>query len=332
MQAYLYTNYMEDASSQAEVTNGADHHCPVPRQLKLLPAAKRKDMALVPYDLLQMYLLEIRQYRVLNREEERELAVRVKEKNDQKAVYVLVTSNLRLVVRIAMAFHRWWTKSLMDLIQEGNVGLLQAVRKFDPYQGVKFSYYASFWIKAYILKYIMENWNLVKIGTTQWQRKLFFNLVKERDKLTAQGFSPEPKLLSECLSVKEQEVQEMNQRMGKLELSLNSPLGEGSRECLGDRICDPSKHIDEQLCENQLQQNVKSKLEKFRNMLSGRDVYIFDNRIMAEEPLTLRELADKCHISRERVRQIHANIIRKARKWLKENMPYLEEDYFDFLT
>ena len=161
-------------------------------KLDLRPAVTTRERGLVPYDPLQMYLMEIKNFRLLTREEEIALSIRVREKKDQKAAYTLVTSNLRLVVKIAMDFHRYWTKSLLDLIQEGNVGLLQAVRKFDPYRGIKFSYYASFWIKAYMLKFIMENWKLVKIGTTQTQRKLFFNLAKERDKLISQGFDPEP--------------------------------------------------------------------------------------------------------------------------------------------
>lgn len=156
--------------------------------VEVLPIVPSEDRALVPFDPLQLYLLEIKRYKLLTKEEEVELAVKVREQNDPDAAYRLVTSNLRLVVKIAMDFHRYWTKSLLDLIQEGNVGLLQAVKKFDPYRGIKFSYYSSFWIKAYMLKFIMENWKLVKIGTTQTQRKLFFNLAKERDKLLAQGF------------------------------------------------------------------------------------------------------------------------------------------------
>ena len=199
-------------------------------QTSLAPQIQPTERALVPYDPLQMYLFEIKRYKLLTRDEEIELATRVQEKNDQKAAYRLITSNLRLVVKIAMDFHRYWTKNLLDLIQEGNLGLLQAVRKFDPYRGIKFSYYASFWIKAYMLKFVMDNWKLVKIGTTQSQRKLFFNLAKERDKLIAQGFKPEPRLLAERLDVKEEEVVEMSQRLGGWEVSLSAPIGDDSRE------------------------------------------------------------------------------------------------------
>jgi len=167
-----------------------------PVSASLVPVLPPAEKALIPYDPLQMYLLEVKRFNLLTREDETQLAIRVRDQNDEKAAYKLVTSNLRLVIKIAMDFHRYWTKNLLDLIQEGNLGLLQAVRKFDPYRGIKFSYYASFWIKAYMLKFIMDNWKLVKIGTTQSQRKLFFNLAKERDKLIAEGFRPEPRLLA----------------------------------------------------------------------------------------------------------------------------------------
>jgi RNA polymerase sigma-32 factor len=137
------------------------------------------DKALIRYDPLQRYLSEISHYKLITREREKELGLRIQEENDTEAAYELVTSNLRLVVKIALEFQRMWMQNLLDLIQEGNIGLMQAVKKFDPYKNVKFSYYASFWIKAYILKFIMDNWRLVKIGTTQGQRKLFFKLKKE---------------------------------------------------------------------------------------------------------------------------------------------------------
>jgi RNA polymerase sigma-32 factor len=304
---------------------------PTSGQYSLASVARPEERALVPYDPLQMYLFEIKRYKLLTREEEKELAIRVREKKDQRAAYRLVTSNLRLVVKIAMDFHRYWTKNLLDLIQEGNVGLLQAVRKFDPYRGIKFSYYGSFWIKAYILKFIMDNWKLVKIGTTQSQRKLFFNLAKERDRLIAQGFSPEPRLLAERLDVKEEEVVEMSQRLGGWEVPLSSPVGEDSRESYGALLRDPQKGIDEELSETQRHQLLTKKLEEFRKTLKGKEAEIFDNRIMAEKPLTLQELGDKYHISRERIRQIQERIIKNITKWLKEKIPDFEEQYSDFL-
>ncbi|MCK4793458.1 MAG: RNA polymerase factor sigma-32 [Desulfobacteraceae bacterium] len=304
---------------------------PVPSMKSLFPAVQPKERAIVPYDPLQAYLLEIKQFRLLTREEEKELATRVIEQNDEKAAHRLITSNLRLVVKIAMDFHRYWTKNLLDLIQEGNLGLLQAVRKFDPYRGIKFSYYASFWIKAYMLKFIMDNWKLVKIGTTQSQRKLFFNLAKERDKLIAQGFTPEPRLLAERLDVREEEVVEMSQRLGGWEISLSSPVGDDSRESYGALLPDPGKGVDEQLSEYESRKLFSSKIKEFRKTLSGKEADIFDNRIIAEKPLTLRELGDKYHISRERVRQIQEKIIKNIKKWLKEEIANFEEEYSDFI-
>jgi len=301
------------------------------RSLDLSPMAQPVERALVLYDTLQQYLLEIKNFRLLTREEEVELAIRFRERKDQKAAYKLVTSNLRLVVKIAMDFHRYWTKSLLDLIQEGNVGLLQAVRKFDPYRGIKFSYYASFWIKAYILKFIMENWKLVKIGTTQTQRKLFFNLAKEREKLMSQGFIPEPKLLAERLDVKEQDVEEMSQRLGGGEISLDAPMSDDGREAYGSFLPDPGIPVDEQLSEKENRKLLLEKLEEYKKKLSGKELDIFENRVIAENPLTLQELGDKYKISRERVRQIQEKIIKNIKKWLTEEIPNFEEHYSNFI-
>jgi len=304
---------------------------PVPNEFALAPRLQAEDRALVPYDPLQMYLLEVKQYRLLTREEENALAIKVKEHKDQKAAYRLITANLRLVVKIAMDFNRYWTKNLLDLIQEGNVGLLQAVQKFDPYRGIKFSYYASFWIKAYILKFIMDNWKLVKIGTTQSQRKLFFNLAKERDRLIAQGFEPEPRLLAERLNVREEEVVEMSQRLGGWEVSLSSPVSDESRDAYGALLPDPGRSAEERLSEAEGREVLADKLDEFRSTLSGKEADIFDNRILAENPVTLQELGDKYGISRERVRQIQEKVIRNIKKWLTEEIPNFEEEYSDFL-
>lgn len=297
----------------------------------LRPVVQPKEKALVPYDPLQMYLLEIKNFNLLTREEEVELATRIQEKNDEKAVYRLITSNLRLVVKIAMDFHRYWTKSLLDLIQEGNVGLLQAVRKFDPYRGIKFSYYASFWIKAYMLKFIMENWKLVKIGTTQTQRKLFFNLAKERDKIISQGFDPEPRLLAERLQVKEEEIEEMSLRLKGSEVSLNAPVNVDGKEVYGSFLPDPRMGIDEQLSEKETRNLLLRNLKEYRGELSGKELDIFDNRIMAETPLTLQDLGDKYNVSRERIRQIQERIIKNVKKWLIEKIPNFEEEFSDFM-
>lgn len=299
--------------------------------LDLAPVVSTTGRALVPFDPLQLYLMEIKRYNLLTRDEERELATRLVETGDKQAAYRLITSNLRLVVKIAMDFHRYWTKNLLDLIQEGNLGLLQAVNKFDPYRGIKFSYYASFWIKAYILKFIMDNWKLVKIGTTQSQRKLFFNLAKERDKLIAQGFYPEPKLLAERLDVKEEEVVEMSQRLGGWEVSLSAPVGDESREPFDAVLPDPARPVDDLLSDNESRDTLKRSLAAFRKTLSGKEADIYDHRIMAEKPLTLQDLGDQYSISRERIRQIQEKMTKDIKKWLQEKIPNFEEEYSDFL-
>jgi RNA polymerase sigma-32 factor len=230
-----------------------------------------------------------------------------------------------------MDFHRYWTKSLLDLIQEGNVGLIQAVKKFDPYRGIKFSYYSSFWIKAYMLKFIMENWKLVKIGTTQTQRKLFFNLAKERDRLIAEGFLPETKLLAERLDVREEDVDEMTQRLGSGEVSLNAPIGDGGKEEYSSFLPDKTMDVDEQLSEAEGRSILLKKLEEYRKRLSEKELDIFDNRIMSDNPITLQELGNKYNISRERVRQIQVKIVNNIKKWLMEEIPDFMEDFSDFI-
>lgn len=310
---------LEALSDNADEAYDIDTLLPVPASEK----------GLLPYDPLAQYLSEIKRYRLLTREEEIELAKRVREQNDPKAAFILITSNLRLVVKIAMDFYKYWTKSLMDLIQEGNLGLIQAVRKFDPYRGIKFSYYASFWIKAYILKFIMDNWKLVKIGTTQGQRKLFFNLAKEREKLVAEGFDPEPKLLAERLDVKEEEVLEMSQRMGGWEVSITAPVGEDGKETIGGLLPDPSTSAEEKLSEYQRRKILEEKLQEFKKTLKGKELEIFERRIMAEEPVTLQEIGDKYNVSRERIRQIQERLIQKLKQYLSTHIPGFEEDYVD---
>ncbi len=295
------------------------------------PAIETKETDLVPFDPLQRYLMEIRRFKLLTREEEKELAIRAK-KGDREAAYKLVTSNLRLVVKIALEYQRYWTRSLLDLIQEGNVGLIQAVKKFDPYKGIKFSYYASFWIRAYILKYILDNWRLVKIGTTQAQRKLFYNLAKEKEKLASQGIVPDTKLLAERLDVKEKEVEEMSQRMDSAEMSLDVGISDDSRETLGSMLPAPSTDMEKALIDADRKKILKEKLEEFRKTLSDRDLYIFDKRVMAEEPMTLQEIANKYKISKERVRQLEERLIKRLNEFLKERIPNFEEDFADLAT
>ncbi len=286
--------------------------------------AKAPSKSLVHYDPLQQYLAEVRKYRLLTREEERELAIRYREEGDTEAAYSLATSNLRLVVKIALDFQRIWMQNLQDLIQEGNMGLMMAVKNFDPHRNVKFSYYAAFWIKAYILKFIMDNWRLVKIGTTQGQRKLFYRLKKEKDKLIEEGFQPQPKLLSEKLGVPEKEVVEMEQRLDSWDLSLDAPVKEDSDTEQMGFFSDDEVSAEDRLAEKEVAEMFKEKLPPFLETLNEREREIFSERIFSDEPLTLQEMGDRYGISRERVRQVENNIIKKMKTYFKEELPDFE--------
>ncbi|RJP85680.1 MAG: sigma-70 family RNA polymerase sigma factor [Desulfobacteraceae bacterium] len=277
--------------------------------------------SLVGYDPLQRYLSEINQYRLLSREEEIELGRRITEDGDSDAAFVMATSNLRLVVKIALEFQRIWMQNLLDLIQEGNIGLMHAVQKFDPYKNVKFSYYASFWIKAYILKFIMDNWRLVKIGTTQGQRKLFFKLKKEKQQLIDEGFVPHTKLLSERLGVSEKEVMEMDQRLDGWDVSLDAPLKEDSDTERSEFLSSGETSIENQMAKKQIESLLQENVAVFRTQLAERELEIFDMRIFTDTPLTLQDIGDKYNISRERVRQLEKSIIKKMKTFFKDQIP-----------
>jgi RNA polymerase sigma-32 factor len=276
-------------------------------------------------DLVQRYIREANRFTLLTPEEEKSLSSRFHETGDQEAGSRLITSNLRLVIKIALEFQKYWMKNLLDLIQEGNIGLMHAIRKFDPYRGIKLSYYASFWIKAYILKFIMDNWKLVKIGTTQSQRKLFYNLKREKEKLRALGFEPGPKLLADALNVREEEVIEMDQRLGGWELSLDAPLKEGSDEYHKNFLPTTEPQVEEILAQAELKDLFRQKLAEFRRELNGKELDILDLRLLAEKPLTLQEIGARHHISRERVRQIEDRLIKRLRQFLKSEIADWED-------
>ncbi|MGE5818006.1 MAG: RNA polymerase factor sigma-32 [Deltaproteobacteria bacterium] len=280
--------------------------------------------ALVPFDPLQRYLSEIRRFRILSREEEHQLAVEYKEYGNVEAAYKLVTANLRLVVMIAREYQRAF-KNLLDLIQEGNMGLMEAVKNFDPYRGVRFPSYAVWWIRAYMIRYIMNDWRMVKIGTTQAQRKLFFNLQKEKEKLEAEGLTPGPKLLAQRLNVKEDEIVEMEQRLGSRDLSVDVPLGDNDEATLLHFLPDDKQSPEEQFAETQYQQLLREKMESFAGTLKDKELVIYRERLLNEEPVTLREIGEKYGISRERVRQIEERVKKKLKAYLSKEMTDLKD-------
>ena len=279
--------------------------------------------ALVRRDPMGQYMAEVRRHPLLTREEEHALAVRWVEGNDAEAAKQLVTSNLRLVVKIAHEYKRAY-QNLLDLVQEGNVGLIQAVKKFDPYRGVKLSTYSGWWIRAYILKFILNNWRLVKIGTTQNQRKLFFNLRKQVDRLKQAGVDPTPERIAAALDVSEAEVIEMDRRLSAPDMSLDAPLTGGGDEDDGrtrmDIIEDSSDDPEVEVESTEFKDILHAKLRRFGATLSGRELEIFRDRIVADEPITLQELGDRWGVSRERARQLEKRMVLRLREFLQAEL------------
>ncbi|MDL2291226.1 RNA polymerase factor sigma-32 [Desulfovibrio sp. OttesenSCG-928-F20] len=317
-----------DAVADAHVSDGA------------LPAPLQKNGALTPFtqrppektrDSLHLYLREINRFPLLQPDEEVELARRVRDNGDPDAAFRLVSSHLRLVVRIAMDFQRRWMQNVLDLVQEGNVGLVRAVSKFDPEKGIKFSYYATFWIKAYILKFIMDNWRLVKIGTTQTQRKLFYNLNKERQQLAAQGFTPDSAMLAERLNVSEEQIIEMEQRLDASDMSLDAPVSDedASGASRMDYLPALGPGIEETLGNSEVSHLVHERLESLVPQLNDKEQYILEHRLLSEEPITLREIGDIFNITRERVRQIEARLLQKVRDHLFKNIKDFSRDWIE---
>jgi len=285
-----------------------------------------EETTLVPVGPLQRYLAEVRKHSLLTPEEEYKLAVEFKDKREPSIAWRLVTANLRLVVKIALEYQRAFINT-MDLIQEGNIGLMQAVDKFDPTRGVKLSSYASWWIKAYILRFILNNRRMVKIGTTQAQRKLFFNLQKEKDRLEALGYSPSPKLIASRLDVSEDEVIEMDRRLGQGELSLDMPVQDDGKSSLGDTVAATMALQDDAIADRQLKGMYHEALNEYEKTLNEKEKFIFRNRLLTENPMTLQEIGDHFGLTRERVRQIENRIIKKLREFFRQKQLTPPEDF-----
>lgn len=280
----------------------------------------RASTDLVRFDPLRSYLNEIRHIPTLSREEEQELALKYHEEGDKSAGYKLVLANLRLVVMIAREYQRN-TQNVLDLVQEGNIGLLEAVKKFDPFRGVRFPSYAVYWVRAYMLRYLIANVRLVKIGTTQAQRKLFFNLVKEKEKLEREGFVPEAKLLAERLNVKESEVLEMQQRLALPDLSVDAPMGKGEDASdMHGVLPDVAASAEEIVLEDQFADAVRENIEAFKESADEKERAIIEQRLLTEEPATLQVIADQFGVSRERIRQIEAKLKERLKEHLSESL------------
>jgi RNA polymerase sigma-32 factor len=309
---------IDETSGEAEAADTDDAPGPLPRE-----RAHSEGSSIERFDPLSAYLREVQRHPLLTPEETATLAKRFVSTQDAAAAARLVTANLRLVVKIAYEYRRAY-KNIMDLIQEGNIGLMQAVKRYDPYRGVKLSSYAAWWIRAYILRFILNNWRLVKLGTTQAQRKLFFNLRKKRAELVALGIDPSHAEIAKQLNVPESEVAEMDVRLQASEKSLDAPIGDGDGRATArvDTIPSLGEGPETLIADTELQGLLKEKLGAFRETLTGKDkeLAIFDERLVADEPLTLQELGDRFGISRERVRQLEQRLTGKLRDYLREEL------------
>jgi RNA polymerase sigma-32 factor len=288
---------------------------------ELLPTVseEEKTVGLTRYDALTSYLKEVGRYPRLTKEEEMSLAVKYHNSKDIEAAYKLVSSNLWLVIKIAREYERA-ARSLLDLVQEGNIGLMEAVKNFDPYRGVRFPSYAVWWIKAFIIRFVIANWRMVKLGTTQAQRKLFFNLNKEKERLEKEGIYPGPKLLAEKLNVKENDVIEMEQRLASSDVSVDTPFSEDSDSTLLSMLPSHQPSAEELVSFRQRQEALSKNLEGFSSTLNAKELLIFRSRLLAEEKATLQDLSEKLNISKERVRQLEERIKAKLKTYLIDNL------------
>jgi len=318
---------LDDSPESPEILDDSDEgpeEGPEEEAEHVLPAL-RQDRSLVPLDPLAAYIQEIRKYENLTEEEERELAVKYREEGDLHAAYRLTTANLMLVVRIAMTFKREW-QNLMDLIQEGNVGLMKAVKNFDPLRGVRLSAYATWWIKSYILKYILDNFRLVKVGTTNVRRKLLYNLRREKERLEREGFEPSTKLLAEHFGVDEAEVIDVQASLGATDVSVDTPTHAGSTQTPLDTLPggeSPEDHLEAK----NFRESFRGLLDRFKRGLKPVEVQLMEERILSHEPRSLREIGDDYKVTREAIRQTEQRLMNKLKEYIQENMPEAA-DYF----
>ncbi len=263
---------------------------------------------------LETYLVQINQFPLLTQEEEFALAVRYRKHNDIEAAQKLITSNLKFVVKIAFEYKSYRVK-LLDLIQEGNIGLMMAVKKFNPYKGYRFISYAIWWIRAYIQNFIIKTWSLVKIGTTQAQKKLFYKIGKIRKALESNGEDEKKyELLARDLNVTKEDIVEMEQRMAARDLSLDAPFDEGQELTHLDLLKEESPNQEEAFSQEEEKKVREREVQHAMKRLNEKEVYVIKNRIMSDEPLTLQQIGDHLKLSRERVRQIESEALKKLKK------------------
>ncbi len=299
----------EDPAREDESRSG-------PSARALVPASER---GLETVDPFRRYRAEVRKYPLLTREEEQEMAKRYRETGDRQALFQLVTANLMLVVRMALSFRRA-ARNLLDLIQEGNIGLLQAIDRFNPEMGVRLPTYAAWWVRAYMVKYLLDNVRMVRVGTTNARRKLLRNLEQEKRKLEEEGFEVGPRLLAESLGVSEEDVKDVEAALWSRDVSLSEPVGEGEDRTQGDSIAAAAPSAEEKLARKELQERAQAAITRFRPGLSERERAILDERILSDEPLTLQALGDRFGTTREAVRQVEARLTARLKEFLRTEL------------
>ncbi len=299
-----------------------------PEVVTTMPVIKSKG-ELTSSDPLTQYLAQIRSFPVLDRDEEKRIATEYISTKDPQLAEILVTSNLRFVVKVAMEYAKFGAK-LIDLIQEGNLGLMHAVKDYQPDKGVRLISYAVWWIRGYIQEYLMKQYSLVKIGTTQNQRKLFYQLKKQQKELEQLGFGEQVKLISQKMNIPEKEIEDMSKRMSGKDISLDQTLNDDDQSTLLDLQTSPYEASPESQVEKlELLSQLTTHIEKIKNTLNEKELFILDQRMLAEKPLTLQEIGNKYGTTREAVRQAESRLFKKIQNYIIEHMGSIKKDFKD---
>jgi len=297
----------------------------VPESHKIV---KYKERSITPSDPIRRYIWEVNQYPMLSKEEEEELIRKYKDQHDVDAAKKLLMAHLRLVVRISFEYYNQYYVSLFDLIQEGNLGIITAIKKFDPEKKVRFSTYAQWWIKAYILKYLMDNYSIIRIGHSRAEKRLFYSLKKAKEKLIEAGFDPDnTKKLAEYMKENERDVIEMNQRLSQGVVSLDQPIGPDNSKNVASTIQADSVNIEKDMIEKDLNEKLHGKLKEFGKDLDEKEMVIWRNRLLSDEPWSLQKIGDMFNISRERVRQIEERLTKRLKEFLSKQKDFKVEDF-----
>lgn len=310
------TNIPEDDLDSASAITDLENIDPQQNDLALIPAIK-PSREITSTDPLTLYLNEVRRYPLLTREQEFELAKKYFETKDPNAAQTLVKSNLRFVIKVAAEYAKFSSR-MIDVIQEGNVGLMHAVKEYNPYKGARLITYAVWWIRGYIQEYLMRQFSMVRIGTTANQRKLFYQLQKQKQEFEKMTSPENITLLSHKLGIPEDEISEMAKRLSSRDVSLDKPAGPSENENatpLSNLLtrADGSLPLDEQLALEEQISLLMRAVESIRSKLSDKEIILLEERILSDEPLTLQEIGDKYKISREAIRQSEARLMKKIK-------------------